>query len=30
VASGVKPGDAVSVIARVDGARTMLNYRIRE
>jgi serine protease Do len=30
VAAAVKPGDAVSVIARVDGARTMLNYRIRE
>ena len=29
-ASTIKPGDAVSVIARVAGARTMLNYRIRE
>jgi len=29
-AATVKPGDAVSVIARVDGARTMLNYRIRD
>jgi serine protease Do len=30
VANTVKPGDAVSIIVRIDGNRTMINYRIRD